>query len=683
MLLQLELTNFMSVEYAVMSLTEGLNVIRGANEAGKSTRFQAVAYALWGARGLTNTLEEVVTWGKPPSSLKVKLSFMVNGVSYTVVRSKSGAELTGGATASGQSEVTKQVELLLGASMTTGLATLLSNQGALQGSLDSSSIALIENLSDMALIDRLIAGMQTNLACGSTKLLEAQLESYRELTQPEADFTEYVAAIKEAAHQLDIAEQAHNKAVETEFSCLALSTDAATEISAIKVETATREALEKRVVTPPPMPQPPVEVFTLDELERRRDAALQDEQTRGFWKLFQTLPARGAGIKFETLKGETHKAEADCTTLTVKLTDLRIKRAQLEAKGIYDESCQLCGKLLTEVPEVVTINQRVAAALDALDVDIRDTETCYASAARLAVNLRERLQLTEDALQTVNRLGGYVKVDGDYCPPCVIWTGPAISDQPDLTDYSLLVKAWHSRKSIYERELQTVQAVRDQQDLIHSELAKLPAPRKIEPYLEILMRYQGAQVARAAADRTLQEKKAKLNEAGIAKTNAEAVYKLKMQDYANAVSNKAALQSTLDEYRANNALIAKLRTVRPSLAKELWSLVLHSVSTVFSQMRGVNSVVGRDSNKFTIDSKPASSYSGSTKDILGLAVRVALQKTFLGNVDFCLLDEPAAGCDAERELALLTAITRAGYAQVLLVTHSELADTLAANILVI
>lgn len=681
--MQLELTNFMSVESAVMTFTEGLNVIRGANEAGKSTRYQAIAYALWGARGLTHTLEEVVTWGKPPSSLKVKLSFMVNGVSYTVVRSKSGAELTGGATASGQSEVTKQVEFLLGASMTTGLATLLSNQGALQSSLDSSSIALIENLSDMALIDRLVTAVQTNLACGNTKLLESQMEGYKELVQPEADFAEYDVAIEEATHQVEAAEQEHNKAVETEFSSWVASTDAATELSAIRVETATREALEKRVVAIPLLPKPPVEAFTLDELERRRDAALQDTQTRGFWGLFQTLPARGSEIKLSDLRAETHKAESDCTTLTVKLTDLKIQRAQLEAKGIYDESCQLCGKMLTDVPEVVAINQRVATALDALDAGIRNTEVAYSSTVNLAVNLRERLQLTESALQTVKRLGGYVKVEGNYCPPCVIWTGPDVSNQPDLTDYSLLVKAWHSRKSIYERELQAALAVRDQQGIIHSELARLPPPRKPEPYLEVLMSYQEAQVARAAADKTLQERKRVLHTVTVAKSNAEDIYKCKMQMYADAVSNKASLQSTLDEYRANNALISKLRTVRPELAKELWSLVLHSVSTVFSQMREINCVVGRDSNKFTIDGKPASSYSGSTKDILGLAVRVALQKTFLGNVDFCLLDEPAAGCDAERELALLTSITRAGYAQVLLVTHSELADTLANNILVI
>ena len=58
-----------------------------------------------------------------------------------------------------------------------------------------------------------------------------------------------------------------------------------------------------------------------------------------------------------------------------------------------------------------------------------------------------------------------------------------------------------------------------------------------------------------------------------------------------------------------------------------------------------------------------------------------LQKTFLGGLDFILLDEPAAACDSIRESDMLAALTRAEYRQVILVTHSELADTFATNVI--
>lgn len=110
-------------------------------------------------------------------------------------------------------------------------------------------------------------------------------------------------------------------------------------------------------------------------------------------------------------------------------------------------------------------------------------------------------------------------------------------------------------------------------------------------------------------------------------------------------------------------------------------MVLAGVSQIFSQIRGVQSVVARGKSGFTIDGKPMSAYSGSTKDSLGLACRVMLQKTFMGNTDFMLLDEPAAACDETREVDMLAAITRAEYKQVILVTHSERADTFASNVI--
>lgn len=98
-------------------------------------------------------------------------------------------------------------------------------------------------------------------------------------------------------------------------------------------------------------------------------------------------------------------------------------------------------------------------------------------------------------------------------------------------------------------------------------------------------------------------------------------------------------------------------------------------------MRGTQSIVSRTDGAFLVDGRPIEGLSGSTLDILGLAIRVALLKTFLPACSFLVLDEPAAACDAEREAALIATIATAKFEQVVLVTHSDLADAFADQLL--
>ncbi|MFI3186047.1 MAG: AAA family ATPase, partial [Methylococcaceae bacterium] len=113
MISKLVMYNFKSVEYCEHIFPEGLIALRGRNEVGKSTRFHAILYALFGSRALPLSLAETVTYEKPDSSLKVILEFTFGGVLYHISRSKSGATLTAGTvTANGQAEVTRYVENL-------------------------------------------------------------------------------------------------------------------------------------------------------------------------------------------------------------------------------------------------------------------------------------------------------------------------------------------------------------------------------------------------------------------------------------------------------------------------------------------------------------------------------------------------------------------------------------------
>ena len=123
------LTNFRQHENLTVTFTEGLNVIRGANEGGKTTVVEAVLYALFGTGALREPVEATVTWGKEPKTLKVSAEISdQSGTVYTFTRSKGGAEVakSGEVFVTGQKEVTSFAAMVLGADAKTAGNLMLS-----------------------------------------------------------------------------------------------------------------------------------------------------------------------------------------------------------------------------------------------------------------------------------------------------------------------------------------------------------------------------------------------------------------------------------------------------------------------------------------------------------------------------------------------------------------------------
>ena len=73
--------------------------------------------------------------------------------------------------------------------------------------------------------------------------------------------------------------------------------------------------------------------------------------------------------------------------------------------------------------------------------------------------------------------------------------------------------------------------------------------------------------------------------------------------------------------------------------------------------------------------------SGSAKDTLGLAVRAALSRVFIPGAPLMIVDEPFAACDSVREVAGIGVLAGLGFDQTILVTHSDLADSVADKII--
>ena len=181
MLNNLTLPNFRKHQNLSVDFTPGMNVLRAANEGGKSTMLEAVAYALFGSRSLRTPIEQTVTWGEPVNTLKVELAIAVGDKVYNFKRSKSGAEVTvnGAVFCTGQNEVSVLAASLLGADATTASKLLLASQNGIRGALEEGPKALsllIEDLADMAVFDTILEAAQTKLVLGSPLLLEERLK---------------------------------------------------------------------------------------------------------------------------------------------------------------------------------------------------------------------------------------------------------------------------------------------------------------------------------------------------------------------------------------------------------------------------------------------------------------------------------------------------------------------------
>ena len=158
--------------------------------------------------------------------------------------------------------------------------------------------------------------------------------------------------------------------------------------------------------------------------------------------------------------------------------------------------------------------------------------------------------------------------------------------------------------------------------------------------------------------------------------------------YQQVVDKRAALQVKIEDLKRdiqkvnfNNVLLKKLRTIKPLITDHLWNTVLSAVSNFFSKLRGENSVVSKDGSGFKVNGQNIESLSGSTLDVLALAIRVALTKTFIPHASFLVLDEPAHGCDSVRTANVLGFLSSVGFAQTLLASHDELSEAVADRVI--
>jgi DNA repair exonuclease SbcCD ATPase subunit len=709
MLKRLTTKNFRKLTDNVFEFGEGLQVVRGANEAGKSTMLEAIAYALAGVKACRDALEEVVTWGQPAKTLKVELVMEFDHVVYTVTRSKSGAEINyEGGQVVGQTECTTFIERLIGVDAGTIARLMMAPQGAIRGALGEKSgkaMELIEQLANFDIIDTVIELIQTHLVTGPTSSAEervnravAAVNVTKEAVQP-IDTAATEARLKEHNVELHTLISKVENILKPQVDAAQKRLDEAKSIEQrrallqqqLKGALATREnffiqlgqARDEAKTGPHP-----------DEINKVR-GQLADAKTatarftawQGLQKLNATYPEaywEGTAEDLQaSIDGTARFISGYQKDLAEIDAEIRTLKPQLNESGT---KCRGCGQ---DLPDAAAIEKHNAAIKDKL-------LTLHARRPGIATQFQKSQEELEAliAVQRTSRpfervaaeLGELGNVDWNYVPPRLTWSGDVPVANVDVSGLQQQLKALEQRAQAAQFAAGRADTLQQQTIECEIGIEKLRAGVAAcvnEPLDKVQDAFDTANQAYQTDYGRISEIRYEVEQLRAGLTLAKQEHEQQLLNVKKAEEEQQRAQTDLKALEFNNALLKRVRAARPIIADKLWTIVLAAVSSYFSAMRGTKSVVTRAGNEFRVDGKSISGLSGSTLDLLGLAIRLALTRTFLPNTPFIILDEPAAAMDGDRTESMLGFLVATGFQQTLLVTHDETSETVAQNLITI
>jgi DNA repair exonuclease SbcCD ATPase subunit len=683
----LQLTNFRQHRDLTLNFTLGTNCIRGTNESGKSTILSAILYAFFGAKALNQTLEDVVTYDQPVSSLKVQMMFTLHGVEYQVSRGKSGAELTfGRETVTGQTEVTKMVEKLLGANAATAGKLMVAEQNDLRGVLSegpTATGALIESLADFELIDKLLELVQT-LPSGAAGPHESRVTTLEAVIAEDhaQDTTELELAVNDKAGEVVSAETALALAK----SLVVDTTEAEQGITLRRQQVAALASLEARAdamqsAATAPIPAAP----TGPEVEALRVRVSKQAHVPGLIALNKKLKA--ANIEpmwvgsLHDLQEAEHSFSDSLAAAQAEVVAANLKISALTGKLIKETTCAFCDKDLTDVPEVVQRNSKLGAEITALTAHKVATQREVAQLAESLTGVRAALKADSAASALYLTCGENITLEAGTVPQVWTWVSDLTLDETlpeQLRTAEAALTAQRGAIALKEISEKCLKELRVEMAELKASTVTADQALKFKELIE--------EVLSVKVDVHSKTERLALLKQGLSALNGRlsvmiAVNAEKARAKVKAHKDLAEAKDVLTEVQANNVLLKKLRAARPQITDKLWGMVLSAVSSYLTGIRGEPSRVQKGSDGFTVNGRPAVGLSGSAKDALGLAIRVALTKTFLPGSSLLMLDEMAAACDTEREAAMLGMIASCGCPQVIMVSHSDQCEAYSDNVI--
>lgn len=725
MLNLITLKNFRQFSDKTVCFEPGNTSIRGANEAGKSTIVEGFLYVIGGA---TRTRGDFITWGAKPASCSVEALLTLQGVQIRATRSPKGAEIyvpdnAAKPTITGQKECTAWFAEQFGAPLDVVMKMAFAKQKEIGGLLDegnTQAVEFIEQMSGLDIVEYLIEQIQAPGEYGVTSSLVERIDADRETLKAErlisydgaiALVENKLAPLEAALKQQKVLVSKTEDAVKVDRELLRsiskhLSAVSAAEQHVNRSLATHREVLidhQQAVAALSTLPdEAAAQVKLAAARQGQKDFEQQDiiisayarfkkyERPDPEWD--EGLPALKAFIA--AARAAERHARATVVDLKTEMRDADRDIKSLEGKKITSSACGLCGKDISELESVKTTN----AALDTEIAALRASRvTAEAQIPPIEAKAQEEAenaaagQSILDAPRFEFALGhpALFAIDEQFVPFRVEWIGPELDGaQPKLVSCVQEVTAAEGdlrklalTKQAVQTALARVTAERDKLEMARGSLVDLKQLVPQDSEDAVSARIDTAELTLAAARLKVNELNSEIGgHSGQLKSLRE--HAARHDQLVNQLADSLVKNETLlARYDFNNQLIEDLRRARPIVANELWNIVLMSVSTYLTRMRGEPSIVEREGKTFSVNGRPSSSYSGSALDLLALGIRIALTKVFVPSADMLVLDEPFAACDEARTLQCLGFAASAGFAQTLVITHENAAESVFDHVL--
>ena len=404
------------------------------------------------------------------------------------------------------------------------------------------------------------------------------------------------------------------------------------------------------------------------------------------WEAFNKMPEfpaahwEGDSESFHTYLQNSKKLLDDANA---KTTAINNQIADAKRRKVEGGVCKLCGTDISQRKDIVENN----AAIDR-EVAVLTEQLC---------EWQDKVQTLSDEvgqLEAVARsarsytvppsVRPYVEEENLTVPTRYLWIGGSGYVRPDFDKLKEELADLERKAEASNRAEGEVKALERALEQARIEYADVAARLQVTPDIN-LAPFKAAHVVAADALNTIDNL---IWEEGQRFNQAKADFDSIKTSQESCLMKINAAKLRIDEYTKdieaigfNNALLKKMRAIKPSVTDYLWNSVLAAVSQFFTQLRGEASVVTKDSDGFKVNGASVKSLSGSTLDVLALAVRVALTKTFIPNSTMLVLDEPGAGCDQVRMASLLGFLSSVGFKQVLLASHDSLSLNVADRVI--
>jgi DNA repair exonuclease SbcCD ATPase subunit len=689
-----------------LRFVKGLTSIRGPNEGGKSTILEGIAYALYGAKALRNGLGEVVTWGHKEIELSSTVVLEVGGHTYTYCRSKAGAEIhrddEDEPFVTGQNEVTAFTSELLNADQKTAERLMFAKQSKLADALKEGPTAIaaqIEALCDFDVFDTIIGKMQEKLLLGVPTVLESNLKraeeklaevpapvkvdtkalqaSFDRLTAMAADEAEKLPKLKETAKATFAAFQNAENAARMHQT---IKTNLGKHERDLAVHTEQLKAMEAKIAKRPKLEEL---AEAKAALAAAKDAVARKKAYDEMTRLMATYPAQFWEGTAEELAKDIATVRQEVDSLRSQVNDQNTIKKVAAAKIVTSSACPTCGQDVSQSPKVKENNAEQQRIIDLAEATLKKLSATLSEKQNNLI-VMEHLRDSAGPFNKAAQSAGVI-ADYNFVPPRLSWDGPTPTDGNQTEELQNRLVSLEEREDTARRAEGQAEVVRTQIhddrraiEVAGQQLTQYPAVENIDGLREAANEASGEV---SACEATINRLRDELAEAKQQIDQAESEYRKAVTARQSLEAEVAKAKADLETLHYNNALLKKIRAIRPLVADQLWNQVLAAVSGMFSQMRGEDSVVTKGKDGFRVNGYAVESYSGSALDLLGLSIRVALMKTFLPSCPFLILDEPMAACSDERSAALLGFVASCGFEQIILVTHEEASESVADQLI--